>query len=304
VIHETDVESKLRSLTPRQCQILYWLCHSVQTGEEPYEIKELAYGFKKSEPTIYNEMALIYELFGIASIRPYEERRRFLLETVCPVQLKLIANPDKDCEDKLFQRGEPMPPNPKTVALVTNDLKKGLWQLGGPLVPLKPQKGTKVIRIGGEPPEPPPPPNPIWRLLPWTLVVILGALLVIVLLTRQPALPSQTTMTTPPVSTSTPIVAPTPFVTTVVVTPTPLPSLPSGAPTSIGPVQSQSPLISPMPTSADVQNPPPGSIIPAGQGYTKNGVTLTIGNSLDLRGSDFGFSLTIENQSSRQLAVL
>ena len=70
-------------------------------------------------------------------------------------------------------------------------------------------------------------------------------------------------------------------------------------------VVTPNPIIVTTTPSADQQNPPPSSIIPVGQGYTRNGITITLGKSMVL-GSDF-FSippLTIENKSGQQIAVL
>jgi len=51
------------------------------------------------------------------------------------------------------------------------------------------------------------------------------------------------------------------------------------------------------------QNPPPGSIIPAGQGFTKNGVTITLRSPLEVDRSSFKNSGVIENNSNEQIVV-
>ena len=56
-------------------------------------------------------------------------------------------------------------------------------------------------------------------------------------------------------------------------------------------------------SSSDQQNPQPGSVILAGQGFAKNGVTVSSRKSIDVNGARFSFLLTIENQSSQQLIV-
>ena len=55
--------------------------------------------------------------------------------------------------------------------------------------------------------------------------------------------------------------------------------------------------------STDQQNPPPGSIIPAGEGYTLNGVTVTILKPFCFGSDNFGIQALIENNSSAQILV-
>ncbi|MBM3129732.1 MAG: hypothetical protein FJ009_14040 [Chloroflexi bacterium] len=58
-------------------------------------------------------------------------------------------------------------------------------------------------------------------------------------------------------------------------------------------------------TGTDQQNPPPGSIILAGQGYTRNGITITLRKSITIDVNKyFGFDIIIENRSGQQLVVL
>ncbi len=72
-------------------------------------------------------------------------------------------------------------------------------------------------------------------------------------------------------------------------------------------VVTQAPVIITATPSADQQNPLPSSTILAGQGYTRNGVTVTLRKSIEIRNFDggyFGFTLSIENRSGQQWVIV
>lgn len=162
----SEVEAGLRKLTARQCKVLYYMCRRMQ-------IKEMAKGFKKSQQTIHGDISAIYEVFGLKSISDFEERRQMLYHTVCPVQYFLVANPDVDCVDHLFQQGDTLPPDPRTVALVVSDLDRGLLSLSESQTEQKQrgtggQMGTQQGNVTVIPPGGPNPRNRFWW-LPWAL---------------------------------------------------------------------------------------------------------------------------------------
>jgi hypothetical protein len=56
--------------------------------------------------------------------------------------------------------------------------------------------------------------------------------------------------------------------------------------------------------SPSQQNPLAGSTIAAGQGFSKNGVTVTMRNPISIGSSSFQITLVMENQSGREVVVL
>jgi len=92
-----------------------------------------------------------------------------------------------------------------------------------------------------------------------------------------------------------PTYAPPPTYTPYPVLPTPKPNITVVTPKPITVVATP---------SADQQNPPPGSIIPAGQGYTKKGVVITLMKNISIGFGEIDITLTIENQTGQQIVVL
>lgn len=64
------------------------------------------------------------------------------------------------------------------------------------------------------------------------------------------------------------------------------------------------PLIVTATPSVDRQDPPPGSTIQAGQGFSRNGVEVTMGKALSIYSDEFIPNFLVENQSGQQLIVL
>lgn len=53
----------------------------------------------------------------------------------------------------------------------------------------------------------------------------------------------------------------------------------------------------------DQQNPPPGSVILAGQGFTENSISVTARNPLYVESDNFTFFITIQNNSNELIVV-
>ncbi len=113
-------------------------------------------------------------------------------------------------------------------------------------------------------------------------------------------------ITSPPlVITSPPIILTQPEPTAAPATPTPsrTAALSTPAPTASQPTR---PVVLATATSAapsSAQDPSPGSNIPAGRGYTKGGVTITLVRGLTVNQYGFSPSLSIKNDSGQQIAV-
>lgn len=132
-----DIEGKLRRLTPRQCQVMYWICRD-------YEVRDIAIALSFGEKAIEKDIGGIYKAFGWTSIKNIHQKRQLLKDTICPIHLNLVANPDFDCTDKVFQKGEPLPPDPETMRIVKSDLKQGLLPLNRELA-VPGEKGVTVV---------------------------------------------------------------------------------------------------------------------------------------------------------------
>lgn len=55
--------------------------------------------------------------------------------------------------------------------------------------------------------------------------------------------------------------------------------------------------------TADQQNPPPGSTILAGQGYARNGISITLRKPIYIEPDNFALFITIENNSNQLIVV-
>lgn len=163
-----DLEAKLDKLTRRQCQILYLVCHGKTLKQIGQEI-----GYEPK--TVEAEMTFIYKLFDLGRMTR-EEKRRVLLDEVCPIHSLRVQDPKKDCTDQII---EPVPPNPDPamLALVVRDAKTGLYPLHKNLIPVPESRMARV----GEYPVPVSQPRPR-SCLPWTLVGILSFLLIAALI--------------------------------------------------------------------------------------------------------------------------
>lgn len=297
---QARIRKQLGNLTRRQCQILYWVCH----GEEYEEIgKRLGYSYQ----LIQKEMTRVYRLLDLAG-HSRAQKRYMLTSQICPIHETMVSDPEKDCQDRVIDAFE-TEPDPEVLEEVKEDEQRGLIPLKGlvhisqpePSQPPK-QKGRSTIMV------PVPPSNARQNPLPWILVGVLATLLcvaaaaIVILITREPSTIAQNPPTTGPI-------APTQATQAAPATTFLMPTSPVPTTTAQVVVATRVPIVVTPTVSPEEQDPAPGSIIAAGQGYTKNGVTLTLKNQIDLRsyylGTPlFGFQMIIENRSGRQLIVL
>lgn len=140
-----DFESKLRDLSQRQCQILYWVCQGLT-------FKEVAGKIGYGEDLVTAEMSRMYRDFGLTQQRR-NVKRRILEEMICPLHLRRVSDAEMDCRDRVIEVNAP-PPDPVVLREVRDDATMGLIPLKGALVPVPPPRPDK--------PNPPRPdkPNP------------------------------------------------------------------------------------------------------------------------------------------------
>jgi DNA-binding CsgD family transcriptional regulator len=327
MINAADIERKLRAITRRQCQILFF----VFQGLDYIEIGQRL-GF--SDKTIQGDMSKLYKEFGLTG-KGLQEKRKILNEEIRPVYERIVRDPAADCMARPLETA-PVQADEKATAEVIRDAQRGLIPLQRSLVYVPPPdsrggRAANEARRGGGPGivrqpveiiAPTPPPTQV--IPPWLIgsVVVLGvllciaiALIAVLLQGRSPGLPPdqeaalETAVAlahqTPAIIRQTVIVPQTVVVpATVVVVATAVPGIPITGPSPTDAVSNEPTAIPPPPTAQNVQDPPPGSIIPAGQGYSRGGVTLTLRKQIDSSDSAFGFHLLFENQSGEQVVIL
>lgn len=302
-VDSVELGHRLLQLTQRQCQILYWVCHGMSYKEVG---RQIDYG----QDLVQKEMSELYRQLGLTRL-PTKEKRRILEQTICPLHETFMSNPATDCKQRPIAVNDP-DPVPQAMIEVIQDEANGL-------VPLTPTKS--LIRVSQSPTGPgsetdrtlrsvgpvyprtavipPNRPTP----LPWILVGVLGALLAAAVCaigflmsqqlqpTPQPPIVEALATTTP--SRVVQVVPPTLMAPTVVRLPTPVP-----IPTVVN-----------TPTPSDQQIPPPGSIIAAGESYSRKGVTITLRKKLAITSCYFDFNLLdidfeIQNQTGQPLFAL
>lgn len=172
-----DYESKLRDLTQRQCEILYWVCQGLTLKETAQKI-----GF--GEDLVTAEMSRMYDLFGLKKERKNAKRRK-LEQTICPLHLQRVSNPELDCRERVIEVNAP-PPDPETIGEVREDVQMGLIPLYGAMIrvpPPPPDTEPARGKGGNLPPRPYPrlgPPTPkAGSRLKDILILVLGALLLV-----------------------------------------------------------------------------------------------------------------------------
>lgn len=111
-----DIQGQLNKLTPRQCQILYWVCHD-------WGYAEIGKKVGLSESGVTKQMTRIYELFDLDYLDRNPRRAR-LYQTVCPVLLAQVIDPETDCSGEVIDPSEDADPDPKVLALVVRDAKE------------------------------------------------------------------------------------------------------------------------------------------------------------------------------------
>jgi len=256
MLNPPDFESKLRELTQRQCQILYWVCQGLT-------FKEVAAKIGYGEDLVTAEMSRIYGAFGLTQQRR-NVKRRILEDVVCPLHIQRVANPEMDCRERVIEVNAPAP-DPNTVREVIEDAEKGLIPLKGALIPVdrssEPQKERQSAGLArrGEygflAPPAPAKGNPLlWALvgvlltlLALTMCVLVGVLIggteriaalfgptptagIATVIVTQPApTPAPSTVITVVVTQSAPLQTPPPVIQTVIVTQPPIP--PTSPPT-------------------------------------------------------------------------
>lgn len=321
------ISRKLKALTPRQSQILYLVC----TGLTYPQVAEKLF---ISQYTVQSDMTKVYKIFGMTDESMPKKRQRLGGE-ICPIHLQEFIPPDTAIDDS----DDPDPPGDKEIGEVILDAQEGLIPIRALMVvppvearresPPPPPRPNAEAPHGATPPprqspveripiyDPMPPRNDgIRRLL--LLAVGLGTLLlfaclVIVFLLLNPRSSPPTAAAT---SVATLIVKETVLVPITVPAPPgtvasvagsePTVALIGQLPTQTSPAPTNLPTPKPeaSPTVADQQNPPPGSEIPAGQGYTKNGVTVTFDKKIDIADdNDIALRFTIKNSRTEQLVI-
>lgn len=171
-----DFESKLRDLSQRQCQILYWVCQGLT-------FKEVAAKIGYGEDLVTAEMSRIYRVFGLTQQRR-NLKRKILEETICPLHLQRVSEPETDCRERVIEVNAP-PPDPDEIREVREDVQNGLIPLKGALVRVEPrpearrEQRTGALAVRGEYPFLPPAPPPKENRWVWILVGILSTLLII-----------------------------------------------------------------------------------------------------------------------------
>ncbi len=68
-------------------------------------------------------------------------------------------------------------------------------------------------------------------------------------------------------------------------------------------VATRGPLIITTTATADEQDPPPGSILDLGKGFTKRGIEVTVRPPIEFGANEFKFNILIKNNSSDQILV-
>lgn len=189
MLNPAEIERKLRALTERQRQILYWIGQGldyIQIGEK----------FSLTESAIQAEMTRVYRDFGLTK-KKMMEKRRILVSEVLPVLDRLIKNPDTALQTRV-EPPSPPPNDPEVQKEVAEDAKQGFVPIDRSLVrraigglpvyqrprsrpetnPQDTEQGP-VYSISPRPQDPMVirPSNP----LPWLLVGILGTLLLVAL---------------------------------------------------------------------------------------------------------------------------
>lgn len=245
----SEVESQLASLSDRQCEILYWLCHGLKR-------KDIAQSLSYSEAVVKAEIGQIYRTFEIddASGVNDRERQKKLFETICPVHSRLIKDPKADCRNRGKTTagevdgagvvvGAPAPGAEKNPEHESQGVEEEV---------ISPGMGT--VKWPSEEPARPLPVGPLTmdsNRLPWVIVAILSIVLAFTLcrsfsLGPNPG-PSSIAGITSSVVTTVPSAAPTsapPVIITVIVTATPAPLAPIPPVATVAPTgQVASPII-------------------------------------------------------------
>src|SRR5438552_1238331 len=111
-----DLEGKLQQLTLRQCQVLYWVCR-----EQLY--KHIGPAFGVDEETIQKDMSHIYKVLGIPTNIHCRQIRALFFDSVCPVHVDLVQNPDAGCPARSVVEYPELPPyiDPDLLQLVRRD---------------------------------------------------------------------------------------------------------------------------------------------------------------------------------------
>ena len=242
-------------------------------------------------------MSQIYRLFGLTK-KSRSEKRYILVTQICPLHERLVSDPGTDCSKRVIEVN-PLPVDPDIEREVKEDAQNGL-------IPID----RALVYVGPPPQEVRPPAR---GLVPREIYPLVGAV---------PPRSSNESMLRGifiGVLISLFVVVCLALAGLVVIGPERIASLlgPHTAPT-VGPVgalrSTSVPTVAaptPIPTiGRDQQNPPPGSDLPLGRGYSKNGVTVTVLPQIDSTNSVwdgtplFGFQVRIDNNSGSQIPVL
>jgi DNA-binding CsgD family transcriptional regulator len=271
----SEIERRLKSLTQRQCEILYWVCKGLN-------YKQTALKIHYRQDTVQQEMTRIYHLLGITDPSRDKMRQKLIVE-FCPIHLKRVSDPETDCSHRVIEINEPEA-EPEMETEVAEDVQQG--SIPPDVTPIpepfeadqeegQEREGEEVQESKGQVIRIPPDEGPT-SCLPWVLVVVMSTLLVgalFLLVTQElsknaPPVPSNAVVIPPPSQAAAPsIPASSPLPTQV-----PYTSLPT--PTTIFVVATVAPIIiTPSPNNA-VQNPLPGSMIAAGQSYEYSGLSI------------------------------
>ncbi len=293
---EEGARHDLGRLTGAECRVLYWLCK----GLDPVQIAER---MTCSESAVRSQLTGIYAKFELQKL-PARNRFYLLDRVYCPLHEKLVKDPERDCRrtrkprtkspetsgqgarqgdaeappstgDEGADAGEESieepttPADPRILALVKQDEELGIIPLNRSII-VRPDYPWVLI-----PKEKPKQPWLTYLLL--VLVgVLIGAVLLYAIMSGRPVPPP----------------GPGPATSTPQSNPQQQPS--SGARPSATAVPA---------ALSNVQLPNPGSVIAAGQPFTRGGVTVTARRQLYISGLFIGVSFDVQNGSSDQIVV-
>ena len=276
-----DATLKLYSLTPRQVEVLQLFCSG-------FGYKEIAGRLVISENTVKSHMANIYIKLGLDML-PDAQRKKALHQEFCAALQEIEFPLEKPEEPK------ELAPVPEYVWKMVEDDEKAIIR--------KPP--NKIIKISSPPSQEPKPARRLrWLLAGMVLgsiVIACGVIAVLRInnwLIAQPAIgesPTAIAMTEVVFEESQPQQQ---LTYTSLPTYTPYPTF-----TSLAISASQEPnIVTPSPKSGE-QTPPPGSVIPAGQSFSKDGITIVTGEYVQKEYDLIRFEFTVYNDRSNPFTL-
>lgn len=290
----------LRRLTGAECTVLYWLCKGLS-------VPEIAKKLTVTESAVRGPVTSIYRKFGFGEFS-YDTRKYLLHKVYCPIHQQMVKDPERDCRrtrkprtespkgsdqrahredaeqppstgDEGADAGEESteepttPPDPRILAIVKQDEEQGIIPLRRSII-LRQQDLVPIELPGGE--EQVNARPGLANLLPLLVAFLIGAVLIYAVMSGR----SQQSGGT------------------------------GAAPSAPQSTQQQQPSGGARPSAtavpaaiSSVQSPAPGSVIAAGQAFTRGGVTVAARRQLEIDSGFIGVSFDIQNGSSNQIIV-